>query len=195
MTNPDERAEALAQKVEDEAAAVTDRVERRAEALEERRVENRAEERIEQRSDLRQELHGISEAIGILVDHMDQSLPEERVKQLAEAVLAEERVGRRRLTTKITGFLVVIVLLIVSSLVLSAANRRTLEEAQVTSDYVRNCIQHPQDLAPEEKLKACGPPAAATTNFIKYLNCVLLILPEDRTDTKLSACANKAFGG
>ena len=216
LTPDEERAATLAEKVEQDARGVTERVEERAKkleeqrvdhaealeeqradqasALEDRRIEHRIEERREQQADLKTELHGIVEAIATLIQHMDQSLPEERVKQLAEAVLAEERVGRKRLATKITGFLVVIVLLVASSLLLGAANRNTLAEAKVTSDYVRKCIQHPQNLTPEEKLAACGPPAAVTTNFIKYLNCALQISPEARTDENLSACAGKAFG-
>lgn len=211
LTPDEERAAALAAKVEQEASAVTDRIERRAEALEEQRagqaanleeqrIEHRAEERVEQRSDLRQELHGISEAIGILVEHMDQSLPEERVRQLAEAVLAEERIGRRRLTTKITGFLIVIVLLIISSLLLGAANRNTLTEAKVTSDYVRKCIQHPEKLTPKEKVEKCGSGGDEGTvklikGLLKAINCSLLISPEARTEVNTDACAKTAFGG
>ena len=205
----DERAAALAEEVKQEADAVTERVERRAEALEERRagqaealeerrVEHRLEERIEQRSDLKDELHNITEAIGLLVSHMDQSLPEERVKQMADAVLAEERLGRKRLTTKIVGFLVVILLLLLSSLIQSASNARTLNEAKKVSVYVENCLQHPERLSVEERAEECGGGDNGTVQAVRRLlvsiNCSLLISPEARTEANTNACAAKAFG-
>lgn len=189
------RAAKLAQKVEEEAAAVTERVEERAKALEERRVEQRVEERGEQRSDLRDELHDIAVAIGVLVEHMDQSLPEERVKQLAEAVLAEERLGRKRLTTKIVGFMVVIVLLVASSLAQTAANGRTLSEAKTVADYVRDCLQHPERLSAEQRTERCGAQSGspgAVLAIIEFQKCALQILPEDRTDQNMDACVASA---
>lgn len=156
--------------------------------------ENAGEQRV-----LKDELHGITEAIGVLIEHMDTSMPEERVKQLADAVIAEERLGRRRLNTKITGFLVVIVLLVASSLWQSASNGKTLDEAKITSDYVRNCIQHPEKLTPEAKVESCGDSDAQTAKFLKGLlsaiNCSLIISPEVRTEENTNACAAKAFGG
>ena len=203
----DERAAALADEVKQEADAVTRRVERRAEALEEqragqaealeeRRVEHRLEERIEQRSDLKDELHNITDAIGLLVSHMDQSLPEERVKQMADAVLAEERLGRKRLTTKIVGFLVVILVLLMSSLIQSASNARTLNEAKKVSVYVENCLQHPERLSAEERAKECGSrdnSIQAVRGLLVAINCSLLISPEARTEANTEACAAKAF--
>lgn len=189
-----QQARELAELVKEEAAAVTERVEKRAEDLEERRVEHRITERGEQRSDLKAELQGIVSSIGLLIQHMDQSLPEDRMKQLAEAVFAEERTSRKQLTTKVTGFLIVIVLLVASSFLQSASNGRTLDEAKTVADYVRDCVQHPENLTPEQRTSECGPTSTAAAGFIKYMNCSLLILPTDRTDEKLNACAANAFG-
>lgn len=188
-----QQAADLAALVKEEAAAVTERVEKRAEALEERRVEHRVTERKEQRTDLKEELQGIVSSIGLLIQHMDQSLPEERIQQLANAVLAEERLSRKQLTTKITGFLVIIILLVASSLWQSASNGRTLNEAKTVADYVRDCVQRPYNLTTEQRTLACGPTSSGTTNFIKYLNCAFLILPTERTDDKLNQCATEAF--
>lgn len=191
-----QQASDLADLVKKEAAAVTSRVEKRAEDLEERRVEHRIAERGEQRSDLKEELQGIVSSIGLLIQHMDQSLPEERMKQLADSVLAEERISRKELTTKITGFLVLIVLLVASSLWLSAVNNRTLSEARKVATYIENCVQHPERLTPEQRVELCGPSdtaAKAVSALIKYQNCAFLSLP-NTTEAKLNDCSKMAFG-
>jgi hypothetical protein len=139
------------------------------------------------------ELAGLAEAVNILVEHIDQSLPEERVKQLADAVLADERSGRRRLTATVVGALALILIVAISSLVQSASNGRTLSEAKTVSDYVKHCLIAP---APHDPVQ-CGVDNSA--NFLKgligALNCSLLIPPLERSEAKLNACAAKAFGG
>jgi hypothetical protein len=143
-------------------------------------------------TEVKSELSSITEAIGILVDHIDQSLPEERVKQLADAVLAEERSGRRRLMATVGGALLIIIFLAASSLIQSHSNGKTLNEAKTVSDYVKHCLVAPPPHDPTN----CGADSSAAfiKGLIGSLNCSLLIPPAARTEEKLNACATKAFG-
>jgi len=139
------------------------------------------------------ELEGITEALVNLTDHIDQTLPEERMKQLASAIASEERSGRRRLTATVVGALAIIIFLAASSLAQSHSNGKTLDEAKTVANYVKNCLI----ASPPHDVSKCG--EDTTGEFIKgligSLNCSLLIPPAERTEEKLNACAVKAFGG
>ena len=193
----------VSETVKDEAGGVTDAAEQRAAELAAERVIQRTEERIESRSDIKGELQEITAAIGTLVEHMDQSLPEERVKQLAEAVLAEERLGRRRLTTKITGFLVVILLVAGSALIQSRANGDQTEkilalsqDAKTTADYVKHCLQgKTEGLTPAQIASECGSQSNGTDRVLKVVFCVLLKEPEVRVKADLAECYRRVRAG
>lgn len=175
------------------------RIEQRADKLAEheaeQHVERRVEERVDQRADIKSELQGITAAIDLLIQRMDHTIPEERLQQLTEAVLSEERLSRQRLATKIIGFLAVILVLVTSGLLQSAANGRTLKEASTVADYVRDCLVQNTQLSPAEMAERCGDTTKTQTGFVSYLNCALLIEPQDRTQELLDGCTKIAFGG
>lgn len=191
----DERAEVLAEKVKDEAAAVTERVEQRAEALAERqaeeRVEHRVEERIDQRADIQSGLTDITAAISTLIDHMDQSLPEERVQALLDTAISDARTGRRRLIISILSPVLIILAVVIGQVFQTEQVKDSAKNSAATADYVRGCIQHPERLTPEERRQLCGEPTGSGF-FVNYLNCVFLIVPEDRTEANLNDCVATA---
>jgi hypothetical protein len=145
------------------------------------------------RAGMAAELAGITDALENLTAHMDQSLPEERVKALLENASKDDRNSRKRLQVLIIGLLALAVLISGSSLVQTHSNGATLREAKVTSDYVRNCLK-PNSLTIAEKTKLCGDTTGALKGLIAYLNCAFLIVPAERTEAKLNGCAAKAFG-
>jgi hypothetical protein len=143
--------------------------------------------------DLRRELHGVTSAVHLLVEHMDESLPEERMKRLVNAVVVEERLGRRRLAVTIVGALLIIIILTASSFIQSHSNGRTLNEAKTVADYVRNCLQRPERLKTvAEKTETCGSSSDQGAFFITYLNCVLRVEIDKRDDETLNGCVAKA---
>jgi len=133
------------------------------------------------------ELHAITDAVEKLVEHMDKSLPEERVKELVIAAVSEERRGRIRLIAAIVSPLLIVVALAVAQLAQSADIKHAAEDSEVVADYVRDC------LITQPPAKTCGGDGDALAGFVKYLNCAFLITPAERTEAKLNACAAKAF--
>lgn len=144
------------------------------------------------RAELAEELIEVKEALANLTEHMDTSLPEERIKGLLLATQAEERNSRKRLRLLFAvGGFVVGVILIVGAVLLNRISDG-VNEAEVTSHYVRNCLIAPPG---ERDPKQCGGDSSAQVvgALLKAINCSLLVLPEERTDAKLDACAAKAF--
>jgi len=152
------------------------------------------------RAGMSEELREITEAIGQLVDHMDQSLPEERMKELVTAAVTEERRGRTRLIVAMVSPLLVVLAVALATLAQSNSNhdqvvkiQKTAEDAKTVSDYVKHCLIAP---VPERDTKECGADdsGAVIKGLIGSINCSLLIPPAERSEEKLNACAAKAFG-
>lgn len=193
----EERAEKVAEKVEEAVHAQTERIEKRAEDLAEHQAEQRigyrVEERADQRADVQGELVGITDAIQTLIDHMDQSLPEERVQKVLEAALAEERRSRQRFLWTILSPILVTIIVAGGAWWQSKANGDTLTEAKTTADYVRHCLQHKTDgLTPVQITDECGDPSAGSIFFVTYLNCVFPLPIAERTESKMNGCVTKA---
>jgi hypothetical protein len=154
----------------------------------------------ERRVDLTGELRSISEGIGQLVQHMDQSLPEERVRALLEVALTEERHNRTRLIVAIVSPLLIVLAVALATLVQSSANhaqgarvQRTAADAAVVADYVRSCLEAPAGSRDPAK---CGDDGTRVVKgLVGYLDCAFLIVPAERTQAKLDACATRAFAG
>jgi hypothetical protein len=202
-TPEEELAEQLADKVEEAAHAQTARVEKRAEELAEhqaeQRIVQRVGERADQRADVQGELIGITEAIQTLIDHMDQSLPEERVQKVLDAALAEERRSRTRLLWTILSPIMVTIIVAGGAWWQSKANGEGIIASKKVAAYVENCLQHPDRLTPEERAEQCGREgngaAALVKGLLASINCSLLIGPDDRTKANLDSCAEQSFGG
>jgi hypothetical protein len=188
----EERAERLAEKVQEDAHAQTVRVEERAEKLVEQHAKDRVVERAEGRADVRSELAEITAAIGTLIDHMDQSIPADRVQAVLDAALQEERTSRKRLAVAVIGPIVVVFVFVLMSLVQSRSNGDLLENASKVAGYVENCLQHPEKLTLEQKTDLCGAGINSQGFFISYLNCAFILPLAERTEARLSSCVTKA---
>jgi hypothetical protein len=144
------------------------------------------------RAGMTAELAGITEAMHTLIEHMDQSLPEERVKALLETATAEDRNSRKRLRYLIVGLLIVVTAVMGTGAVLLWRNSATLNEAKTVSNYIKHCLIAPPG---ERDVQECGQDgsAAIIKGLIGSINCSLLIPPAERSEEKLNACAAKAF--
>jgi hypothetical protein len=152
--------------------------------------------------DLTSELRSIADGIGQLVEHMDQSLPEERVKALLEVALTEERHNRTRLVVAIVSPLIIVLAVALATLAQGKSNhsqgaktQQISKDAAVVADYVRSCLEAP--VAKRDPVK-CGLTTAGQSDvvrgLVKLIGCDIQALP-DATQAKLDACAAKAFGG
>jgi hypothetical protein len=139
------------------------------------------------------ELHDITQAVNTLIEHMDTSLPEERVQAVLNAALADERNGRTRLKWQILSPLFIAILVAGGAWLQSISNHQQNENVAVVANYVRHCLQHKTaGLSPAQVKAECGDPASQSAFFVKYLNCALQIEPVKRTDENLNACVVKA---
>lgn len=140
------------------------------------------------------EIAELKAALNALTAHMDESLPEERVKKLVENAASEDRRGRRRLQILIVGLLAIAIIVGMAGAFQSHSNGQTLKEAKVTADYVRNCLQTP---AAKRDPKKCmvDDSSKVIKGLVDFIKCSQLIIPEQRTEAKLDACAARAFGG
>lgn len=144
------------------------------------------------RAGMSAELHDITQAVNTLIEHMDTSLPEERVKKVLDAALAEERRGRKRLMWTILSPVIIAIIVAGGAWIQSRSNGDTLSEAKTTADYVRHCLQHKTDgLTPEQVKAECGDPTGGQAFFVTYLNCVLKQPIEQRNDAYLNGCVQK----
>lgn len=143
------------------------------------------------------EIAALKAAVNELTAHMSRSLPEERVKALVETATTRDRVSRRRVTWVIVGLVGLAVLISGFGLAQSESNGDALDEIRVISNFVEDCLQHPERLTPEERTEKCGgndqDGRQLIMGLIQFQKCSLLILPEDRTDANLDACIQRAL--
>ena len=135
------------------------------------------------------ELSEITTAIGTLIEHMDQSLPEDRVKDLVEATLAEERRSRFRLVVSLLAPIFVVLILGIVQINHGSDIKDSAKDSRVVADYVRDCLI---DTTPDPK--KCGSGDGATL-FFGYLNCAFEILRSGPPEATFADCARKATGG
>lgn len=138
----------------------------------------------ERRLDMAAELQGVKQGLGEVADAVTDAFPEKRVRQIVRDA------QRRTLLV-----LWVAVLVTVGTLIQRQAESNTLSEAKVVSDYVRDCIQHPERLSPDKRVEECGAQegtSKAVGALIEFQKCALLILPQNRTDENMSACVERA---
>ena len=137
------------------------------------------------------ELSEVKDALNALAGHMESSLPEERVKAILESTQAEEARSRRRVRYLLYGVSVIVAVVLIVGAVLLTKISDSIDEAKVTSHYVKECLQKP---AAERDPNLCGPDGSKIIQgLVSYMNCAFLILPAERTEAKLNACAARAF--
>jgi len=151
--------------------------------------------RTERRSDVLGEFAAISAALERIADDVTaQIVPEDRVREI---VAIEQNKARWR-TVGLILFPILVALGIVWFQ--SYSNGHTFTEAKTTADFVRNCLQHPERLTPEQRAGQCGGlgdngTAKAVQALIEANKCFLLIQPAERTDENMNACVTKAIAG
>ena len=120
---------------------------------------------------------------------------DERLQKVVTSVTEEEKRHRQRLLAAMVGPTVVIAVFGIASFFQSRANGETLENTNVVAGYVRNCIQHPEQLTAEERKEQCGGDGSsrAITSLIEFQKCALLIPPLARTVENMNACVNQAL--
>lgn len=144
------------------------------------------------RAGMSAELHDITHAVNTLIEHMDTSLPEERVQAVLDAALAEERHGRRRLMWTIISPVIVAIIVAGGAWLQSISNHQQNDNVAVVANYVRHCLQHKTAGVSAQQLRdECGDPANQSAFFVTYMNCALKIEPTKRTDQNLDACVQK----
>lgn len=196
----EEVAERLAEKVEQTAHAQTERVEERAAKLAEHqaeeRVEHRVEERAEGRADIKSELSEITAAIGELVDHMDRSIPADRVQAVLDAALAEERRDRQKLKWQIVSPVLIAIVVAGGAWIQSRDNGQGIAAAKKVATYVERCLQgKTEGLTPAQITEECGTQGDGSEAVLKVVFCVLQHEIGDRPNTLLGECYKRVQAG
>lgn len=192
-----QEASGVSETVREEAGGVTEQAEERAADRVIQRAEERLEERIESRADIQGELHDITEAVNTLLVHMDQSLPDERVKAILEAAKAEEKRSRRKLAVSIIGPVLVVGAIAAGSWNQGRTNNRQNENVEIVANYVQHCLQGKTEGLTTTQIQAeCGGGSAdGQATAVKALFCVLLTQPDVREKSLLSDCVQRVEAG
>lgn len=192
-----QEAEGVSEVVKEEASGITGQAEQRAAELAAERIVQRTEERIEQRADIKGELQGLTAAVSVLLENMEQSLPEDRVKEILNGAKAEEKRSRQKLMAAILGPIVIVGAIAAGAWSQSRANNRQNEDVEVVANYVRHCLQgKTEGLTPQQLQQECGGGAAdGQATAVKALFCVLLTQPEIREKSLLGECVKRVQAG
>lgn len=192
-----EEASGVSEIVREEAGGVTEQAELRAADLAAERIAQRVEERVEARSDIKGELAGITEAVNTLMEHMEQSLPEEKVKEILDGAKNEEKRSRQKLMAAILGPILIVGAIAAGAWSQSRANNRQNEDVEVVANYVRHCLQgKTEGLTPAQLQAECGGGAAdGQATAVKALFCVLLTQPDVREKSLLTECVQRVQAG
>lgn len=105
---------------------------------------------------MRAELAEIADALGNLTEHMDKSLPEERVKALLENTTAEEHRSRHRLSVLVRGLVIIAALILVSSGLLLLKANDSVNSIKEVATFIDHCLKHPDRLTPAQRQEECG---------------------------------------
>lgn len=146
--------------------------------------------------DLSVEFRAMRQDVGRLANALVTLGSDDRLEKAVESVAEEEKRHRQRLGAILLAPLLLAIAVGAGSWWQARSNGEAFENTRVVADYVRDCLQHPENLTPEQLAERCGRTAdgsaSALAALVEFQTCALLAFP-DWTEENLSACTTRAL--
>lgn len=144
--------------------------------------------------DLQEQVKGLRESVGALSGAVAEAFPADKMQQVLDDALEQERVSRRRFALGIAIPLIAVAGLGIATLKVSEDARSSAEDAHRVAEYVDDCLIVPAAERDAERCGSSSDTGRLVQSLVQYWNCALLIVPADRTEEQLNDCARQAFG-